>query len=186
MGFQPIQLDRRAACAADASAGVTGIDRERLRSFLPAFESWGFDFGWTCRASSDPPKGSSEFPMVDRDPLPRWSHGRVTLPGDAAHPMLIRSDQNGVASSRVILDAQALARALEEQASPEEAFAAYETARLPLTAAIVRANRGNGPRAVHAACRGARASWLQPPRKTSSVRASWRRCRGRVSESSLA
>lgn len=80
--------------------------------------------------------------MVDRDPLPRWSRGRVTLLGDAAHPMY-PVGSNG--ASQAILDADALARALAGTSSPEAALAEYEAQRLPATGAIVRANRGNGP-----------------------------------------
>ncbi|THD78555.1 MAG: flavin-dependent oxidoreductase [Phenylobacterium sp.] len=113
----------------------------RLEDFLPAFEGWRFewlDVPGLIRSAD----AVFEFPMVDRDPLPRWSQGRVTLLGDAAHPMY-PVGSNG--ASQAVLDADALARALGEGAGPEEALAAYEAQRLPATAAIVRANRGNGP-----------------------------------------
>jgi len=112
-----------------------------LGSFLPAFEGWTFDW-LDSPALIRSAENVFEFPMVDRDPLPRWSHGRVTLLGDAAHPMY-PVGSNG--ASQAILDAEALAKALDEQASPEDALAAYDGERLPATAAIVRANRGNGP-----------------------------------------
>jgi 2-polyprenyl-6-methoxyphenol hydroxylase-like FAD-dependent oxidoreductase len=80
--------------------------------------------------------------MVDRDPLPRWSHGRMTLLGDAGHPMY-PIGSNG--ASQAILDVDALVRALRIHSDPVLALAAYETERLPATAAIVRANRQNGP-----------------------------------------
>ena len=44
--------------------------------------------------------------MCDRDPLPRWSHGRVTLLGDAAHPMY-PVGSNG--ATQAMLDARSLA-----------------------------------------------------------------------------
>ena len=50
-----------------------------------------------------------EYPMCDRDPLPRWSFGRATLLGDAAHPMY-PVGSNG--ASQAVLDARALARHL--------------------------------------------------------------------------
>lgn len=115
--------------------------RGALADFLPRFEDWRFD--WL-----DAPgliRGAEavyEYPMVDRDPLPRWTHGAVTLLGDAAHPMY-PIGSNG--ASQAILDARALARALAAAASPQEGLAAYEQARLAPTAAIVMANRGNGP-----------------------------------------
>ena len=83
-----------------------------------------------------------EFPLVDRDPLPAWSFGATTLLGDAAHPMY-PIGSNG--ASQGILDADALVRALADHADPVAALKAYEAERLPATAAIVLANRGNGP-----------------------------------------
>ena len=80
--------------------------------------------------------------MCDRDPLPRWSHGRVTLLGDAAHPMY-PIGSNG--ASQAILDAASLADALHECADEEQALARYEEERRETTAKIVLANRGNGP-----------------------------------------
>jgi hypothetical protein len=112
--------------------------------FAPAFADWKFP--WL-----DVPKlfrGAErvfEFPMVDRDPLPRWSFGRVTLLGDAAHPMY-PIGSNG--ASQAILDARALADALATLVDTDRvaaALAAYEAERLPKTARIVMANRGNGP-----------------------------------------
>jgi len=86
-----------------------------------------------------------EFPLVDRDPLPQWRDGRVTLLGDAAHPMY-PIGSNG--ASQAILDVRALADALQREPSIEAAFDAYEAERRPKTAAIVLANRGNGPEQV--------------------------------------
>ena len=83
-----------------------------------------------------------EFPMCDRDPLERWSHGRVTLLGDAAHPMY-PIGSNGAAQA--ILDTESLVNAIAEVRSPEQALARYESERRPATGAIVLANRGNGP-----------------------------------------
>jgi 5-methylphenazine-1-carboxylate 1-monooxygenase len=86
-----------------------------------------------------------EYPMCDRDPLPRWSHGRVTLLGDAAHPMY-PVGSNG--ASQAILDARCLADALKEAEHPMAALHAYEAERLPKTAEIVRSNRKGGPEGV--------------------------------------
>jgi len=86
-----------------------------------------------------------EFPMVDQDPLPRWSFGRVTLLGDAAHPMVPRGS-NG--AGQAILDARALADALARAEHPRQALLAYEQKRLPMTAEIVRSNRRGGPEGV--------------------------------------
>jgi 2-polyprenyl-6-methoxyphenol hydroxylase-like FAD-dependent oxidoreductase len=85
-----------------------------------------------------------EYPMCDRDPLPFWTQGRVTLMGDAAHPMY-PVGSNG--ASQAVLDARCLADLLASQA-PEAALAAYAAERLPKTAEIVRANRKGGPERV--------------------------------------
>jgi 5-methylphenazine-1-carboxylate 1-monooxygenase len=86
-----------------------------------------------------------EYPMCDRDPLPRWSHGRVTLLGDAAHPMY-PVGSNG--ASQAILDARALADRLAGAEHPLHALWAYEQDRLPPTAQIVGMNRTGGPEGV--------------------------------------
>jgi 2-polyprenyl-6-methoxyphenol hydroxylase-like FAD-dependent oxidoreductase len=86
-----------------------------------------------------------EYPMCDRDPLPRWSFGRVTLLGDAAHPMY-PVGSNG--ASQAILDARALADQLVAAEHPAHALWVYECERLPPTAQIVRMNRSGGPEGV--------------------------------------
>jgi 2-polyprenyl-6-methoxyphenol hydroxylase-like FAD-dependent oxidoreductase len=86
-----------------------------------------------------------EYPCCDRDPLPWWTNGRVTLLGDAAHPMY-PVGSNG--ASQAILDARALADALARCEHPRQALVAYEQKRLPMTAEIVRSNRRGGPEGV--------------------------------------
>jgi 2-polyprenyl-6-methoxyphenol hydroxylase-like FAD-dependent oxidoreductase len=81
--------------------------------------------------------------MVDRDPLDRWTHGRMTLLGDAAHPMY-PVGSNG--ASQAILDAATLAGCLRSH--PDDlatALQRYDEVRRPATGAIVLANRGHGP-----------------------------------------
>lgn len=85
-----------------------------------------------------------EYPMCDRDPLPFWTRGRVTLLGDAAHPMY-PVGSNG--ASQAVLDARCLADAIAAAPGPA-ALAAYEAERLPKTAEIVRSNRRGGPERV--------------------------------------
>jgi 5-methylphenazine-1-carboxylate 1-monooxygenase len=112
----------------------------RLADFLPRYEGW--TFGWL-----DVPhviRGAHaiyEFPMVDRDPLPRWSHGRVTLLGDAAHPMY-PIGSNG--ASQAIIDGEAIAQELSAGEDPEKALRRYEERRLPPMARIVESNRRKG------------------------------------------
>ena len=86
-----------------------------------------------------------EYPMCDRDPLPRWTFGRVTLLGDAAHPMY-PVGSNG--ASQAILDARCLADNLAKAEHPRQALWAYEKERLPVTAEVVRMNRKGGPERV--------------------------------------
>ena len=86
-----------------------------------------------------------EYPMCDRDPLPRWSFGRVTLLGDAAHPMY-PVGSNG--ASQAVLDAVSLAAASERRRRGVAALAAYDAERRPATAAIVLTNRRGGPERV--------------------------------------
>ncbi len=83
--------------------------------------------------------------MVDKDPLPRWSFGRISLLGDAAHPMYPRGS-NG--AGQAILDARALADCLAETEEPEAALRAYEARRLEATAKVVRTNRSTPPDAI--------------------------------------
>ncbi|OJU31763.1 MAG: flavin-dependent oxidoreductase [Alphaproteobacteria bacterium 64-6] len=116
----------------------------RLDEFLPHFESW--QFGWL-----DVPglirgaRACFEYPMVDRDPLPSWGSGRVTLLGDAAHPMY-PIGSNG--ASQAILDARVLTREIRAHGLGSEALGAYAAERNPATARIVLANRANGPEQV--------------------------------------
>jgi 2-polyprenyl-6-methoxyphenol hydroxylase-like FAD-dependent oxidoreductase len=86
-----------------------------------------------------------EYPMCDRDPLPRWTHGRVSLLGDAAHPMY-PVGSNG--ASQAILDARSLADALAKAEHPVQGLTDYENDRLPKTAEVVRLNRKGGPERV--------------------------------------
>ncbi|EDP64572.1 hypothetical protein BAL199_27481 [alpha proteobacterium BAL199] len=87
-----------------------------------------------------------EYPMCDRDPVERWSFGRVTLLGDAAHPMY-PVGSNG--ASQAILDARCLAALLAAcKDDVTGALKAYEAERLPMTADIVRTNRKGGPEQV--------------------------------------
>ncbi|AQG77983.1 flavin-dependent oxidoreductase [Spirosoma montaniterrae] len=114
-------------------------------TFAPPFANWQFDW-LDVPALIDSTDAVYAYPMVDRDPLPRWTFGRVTLLGDAAHPMY-PIGSNG--ASQAILDARALTDALTN--SPDDipaALQAYETARLAPTAQIVLMNRQNGPEQV--------------------------------------
>jgi 5-methylphenazine-1-carboxylate 1-monooxygenase len=117
------------------------VTKER---FGTRFASWRFDW-LDIPALIDGAPAIYEYPMVDRDPLPRWTHGRATLLGDAAHPMY-PIGSNG--ASQAILDAESLADHLAAHTNIERALADYEQARRPATAQIVLLNRQNGPEQV--------------------------------------
>lgn len=108
--------------------------------FAGPFESWKCG-GLTMRELIDSTEKVYEFPMSDRDPVERWSFGRLTLLGDAAHAMY-PIGSNG--ASQAIIDAETLAKHLTTM-DVVEALKAYETERLPATAKIIMANRANGP-----------------------------------------
>ena len=115
-----------------------------LDDFIDAFSDWQFewlDVPAFIRAADS----VLEFPMVDQDPLPRWSFDRITLLGDAAHPMVPRGS-NG--AGQAILDARALTTALRDHSDPVAALAAYESQRLEATTRIVLTNRTNPPDAI--------------------------------------
>ncbi len=113
-----------------------------LDDFAPRFDDWVFDWLDIPELLRSAP-GTFLFPMVDRDPLDHWTEGRVTLIGDAAHPMY-PIGSNG--ASQGILDARVLAGCIRSHHNdPDRALAVYEAHRRPATSAIVLANRGLGP-----------------------------------------
>jgi 5-methylphenazine-1-carboxylate 1-monooxygenase len=125
------------------------IDRDwgrpgRLEDFIETFEDWTFDFldvPAVLRAADS----ILEFPMVDQAPLPRWTFGRVTLLGDAAHPLVPRGS-NG--AGQAIVDCRALASAFAGTREHVDALHRYEEERRPKTSEIVYRNRANPPDAI--------------------------------------
>ena len=116
----------------------------KLDEFLPWFEDWNFDWLDVPGLIRNCPR-AYEYPLVDRDPLPRWTFGRVTLMGDAAHPMY-PIGSNG--ASQAILDARMLTREILAHGPTNAALAAYEAERRPATTDLVMLNRRNGPEQV--------------------------------------
>jgi 2-polyprenyl-6-methoxyphenol hydroxylase-like FAD-dependent oxidoreductase len=109
----------------------------RIEDVLPFFAEWGF--GWLdIPALITGAEQILERPMVDRDPLPFWGRGRVTLLGDAAHPMY-PIGKNSL--SQAIIDARVLAYELARADSPPAGLAAYEAARRETMNALVLACR---------------------------------------------
>ena len=115
--------------------------RARVEDFIAGAESWRFDW-LDVPAFLRAAELVLEYPMVDKDPLPAWSVGRVTLLGDAAHPMVPRGS-NG--AGQAILDARALAQCLLEE---DDALKKYEAERLRPTSNVVLENRSNPPDAI--------------------------------------
>lgn len=116
-----------------------------IDDFLPDFSGWRFD--WI-----DVPaviKGAEvvyEYPLVDRDPLDQWTHGNVTLMGDAAHPTY-PVGSNG--ASQAIIDARVIGARLLDHGVTAKALLAYEAAIRPVTNGVCLANRaGKGPDGV--------------------------------------
>jgi 5-methylphenazine-1-carboxylate 1-monooxygenase len=116
-------------------------NRDELMPHVASFSIPQVDFAGLVRATPE----FWEYPCCDRDPLPYWSSGRVTLLGDAAHPMY-PVGSNG--ASQAILDARCLADLLARSEHPRQALAAYEKQRLPMTADVVASNRRGGPEGV--------------------------------------
>lgn len=115
-----------------------------IEDFIDVFEDWRFDW-LDVPALIRSTESVLEYPMVDQDPLPRWTFGGVTLLGDAAHPMVPRGS-NG--AGQAILDARALRRAVEQVSDPRDALLKYEAERLPATTAVVETNRVQPPDTV--------------------------------------
>src|SRR3982074_1273354 len=112
--------------------------------FFQHFKDWNFEWikfaDLICRTEE-----IYEYTRDDRDPLPRWSFGRVTLPGEAAHPMLPIGAQAG---SQAIVDARVLAFALATTPTSELALQQYEAQRRPIMNAVTLKNRKFGPAIV--------------------------------------
>jgi len=113
----------------------------KLSDFAAIYENWQFDWLDVAALIRNADQ-ILEYPMVDKDPIAQWSFGRVTLAGDAAHPMYPRGS-NG--SAQAAIDARVLADALAAHHDPIAALKGYEAARLGPTTRIVETNRAHPP-----------------------------------------
>ena len=109
-------------------------------AFLPTYAAWSNKV-LDIAALVNNAEAIYEYPMSDRDPLPTWNHGRVTLLGDAAHAMY-PIGSNGAAQA--ILDARTLALQIATQPTVEAALAAYDEIRRPPMARLLAAHRAEG------------------------------------------
>ena len=115
-----------------------------VEDFIGDLEDWRFDW-LDVPALFRAADTVLEYPMVDKDPLPAWTFGRVTLLGDAAHPMVPRGS-NG--AGQAILDADVLADYLSKSLDVLSSLKQYEERRLGPTANVVLENRSNPPDAI--------------------------------------
>lgn len=112
-----------------------------LADFFPLYESWRFPWLDVAQMIRDADQ-ILEYPMVDKDPIARWTFGRVTLAGDAAHPMYPRGSNGG---AQAAIDARTLADLLQSNADPAAVLKAYEAARAGPAAKVVHTNREHPP-----------------------------------------
>jgi len=148
--------------------------------FFAAFAGWNFD--WIrpddlIAATED----IYEYPETDHDPLARWSFGRATLLGDAAHAMRPVGSQAG---SQAVVDARVLAAALANESDPMAALAAYDAIRRPAMNEVILRNRQYGPEIVMQMAEDrapggfARIEDVIPRRELEEIAASFKRAAG--------
>lgn len=113
----------------------------KVEDFIGIFADWKFDWLDVPALIRDADQ-VLQYPMVDKDPVAQWTFGRLTLMGDAAHPMYPRGS-NG--SAQALIDGRVLAEQLVRQADPLVALQAYEDMRRETTARIVQTNRALPP-----------------------------------------
>ncbi|MFD7614371.1 flavin-dependent oxidoreductase [Streptomyces sp. NPDC059828] len=143
----PVLMNWAVARTAEADTVFEEADWNRAvapETFLHHFADLAFDW-LDVPALIRTARDAYVYPMVDRDPLPRWTHGPVTLLGDAAHAMYPMGS-NGATQS--IVDARVLARELACRESPAAALASYEAERLPVLTGIQASARRRGPEVV--------------------------------------
>jgi 2-polyprenyl-6-methoxyphenol hydroxylase-like FAD-dependent oxidoreductase len=113
----------------------------QLEDFIEPYSKWNFDW-LDVPALLKKTERYMVYPMVDRDPVPTWTFGRVTLLGDAAHPMYPRGS-NGAGQS--ILDARYITGCFKRKGTTEDALQDYDKVRVEATAKVVLMNRANPP-----------------------------------------
>jgi salicylate hydroxylase len=130
-------------CVAIAQSDIWGDDgwsipgnRDEL---LAEFSGWHQDV--TGLIALAPPDRLIKWGLFEREPLPTWRSGHITLLGDAAHPML---PFMGLGAAMAIEDAMILARALERSTDLATGLADYEANRIPRTAEVLRQSRLQG------------------------------------------
>jgi 2-polyprenyl-6-methoxyphenol hydroxylase-like FAD-dependent oxidoreductase len=109
---------------------------------VDCYKGWTYPWLDVCGLfAATPPEAVLQLPNVDRDPIPRWSFGRVTLIGDAAHPMQPVGAQAG---SQAVVDGRVLAAALMAVRDPVEALTRYQNERIAAMNDMIVRNRNLG------------------------------------------
>ncbi len=135
-------LERRQRAEAMATADWSRIaDKAALRDICQQSEIECVDLGNLINSTET----VHYYQMVDRDPLPQWSYGRVTLLGDAAHPMY-PFGSNG--ACQAILDTKCLSSEMAEASTVMDAFESYDAKRRPAMSKVVELNRELPPDAI--------------------------------------
>ena len=136
----PVRAGEVVNLVAFAPAGDCAVESwtatATVEEFLAEFDGWDRRLVGLIRAAGTP----GRWALLDRAPLTRWSEGRVTLLGDAAHPMFPFFAQG---AAQAIEDAAVLARCLAEQADdPAAALRRYERLRIPRTTRVQTVSHG--------------------------------------------
>ena len=139
-GLVPIAGDRVYWYATDNVPEGESEDPEQAKTRLTdMFANWHAPIPALIAATEAPAILRND--IYDRDPVDRWGEGRVTLLGDAAHPMTPNLGQGGC---QAIEDALLLARCLAEGGVVDASLRRYESLRIPRTRFIVNASRRIG------------------------------------------
>ena len=112
-----------------------------VNEVLSTFSGWAPEIQEIVRNTL--PGRCHKWGLFGRDTLPKWTRGRITLLGDAAHPMLPFLGQG---ASMAIEDAMILARALADSADAATGLERYDQARRPRANAVVEQSRAQADR----------------------------------------
>lgn len=124
------------ACVIYGPTEAGGKAAGRKQKLLDTFGDWPAPIPAAIEAT--PEEQIVGLPIYDRQPVLQWGRGRVTLLGDAAHPMTTNTSQGG---NLAIEDGVVLARALADGQPPEPALRAYEARRIARTTPLVKNSR---------------------------------------------
>jgi 5-methylphenazine-1-carboxylate 1-monooxygenase len=142
------QLETNCICQIAVDSGAPAREdwnrRAAKEAVLAAFGTWKYPW-LDMPALIEQAQEIFEFPLLDRDPVEAWTRNRVTLIGDAAHPMQPIGSQ---AASQAIVDARVLTGALMASSDPCEALRRYDLERRPTMNDITLRNRQFGPEAA--------------------------------------